>query len=42
MGMFPYKCECCDGAYKKSIVETDDGTIYIPSKFIEFLDSWGC
>lgn len=78
MGMFPYMCECCGGAYKRcgyknckndcsggqfcyednvvifvngkkfngiydgyGRVKTDDGTIYIPSEFNEFIDSWG-
>jgi hypothetical protein len=80
MGIFPYKCECCGGAYRRCCykncrkdncsggqfcyeddvvifvdgekftgvydgygqVETDDGAIYIPSEFNEYIDGWGC
>jgi hypothetical protein len=78
MGMFPYTCGTCSGAYKRcgykncendcpggqfcyeddvvifvngnkftgvyngyGQVETDNGTIYIPSEFDEFIEGWG-
>lgn len=83
MGVFPYTCEICGGAYERcgnndcvddcdggqfcyetevvvvvnkkygkkgrvydgvydgyGQVETEDGTIYIPSEFNEFIDDW--
>lgn len=80
MGIFPYTCKACGGAYERCAltndedhsdcnggqfcyseevvifvngerfegiydgygqVETEDGTIYIPSEFNEYIDGWG-